>query len=197
MNKIIISLCLTVLLAAGCNQQIDNTQKTEVNPTASLNQSGPVPETTPSTQTVEFSKFNSVYKFSAEISQSWVAEYIPSIESINIYDPARAGTSNTDKSVIFIRYFNASSFLTLNTVNILSRFETSVNGHAAVRYEIKKKPEVNTFANQPIWRNGQHKLIDIRYSPSNPSPFYVISYNPELPEEQFEKFVTSLKFHND
>ena len=197
MNKIILSFSLIVLLAAGCNQKTDNTQQSEINTNSPVNQTKPVSETQPSIQTVEFSKFNSVYKFSGEISNSWVAEYVPSIESVNIYDPAKAGITNIEKSVIFIRYFNANSFLTLNTVSILNRADATVSGHAAVRYEIKNKSGVANFPSQPPWRNGQHKLIDIRYSQTNPSPFYVIAYNPELPAEQFEAFIAGLIFHND
>ena len=134
---------------------------------------------------------------SGKIPNAWVVDYVRSIECINVYDSGKNGNPNIEKSVIFIRYFNANSFLTLNTVNILSRTDSNVNSHTAVRYEIKNKSGVANFPNQPLWRNMQHKLIDIRYSQTNPSTFYVIAYSPELQVDQFEKFIDSLKFHND
>lgn len=199
MHKIILSLGLITLITAGCSQQTNTPLQPDINSNTNTNANTDIPisEPEPTKQDVEFSKFNAIYKFSGEIPSNWKVEYVSSINSVNIYDSEKAGNSNLEKSIIFIRNFNANSFLTLNTVNILSRTDSNVNGHAAVRYEIKNKPGTANFPNQPLWRNNQHKLIDIRYSQSNPSTFYVIAYNPELPIEQFEAFITSLKFHND
>jgi hypothetical protein len=177
-----------LLLAAGCSTSAPSAE----NPTlpASPEPSTPVS----SAQVIDFAQFNSVYQFSAQIPQEWKVEYVPAIESINIYDPQRPGSNPREQSLIFIRYFRANTFLTLSTVDVLKRAETSVQGRAAVNYEIKKKNGVPNFPQQPAWRNEQHKLIDIRYSTNNPSPFFVFAYNPELPETRFEEFVQSLNF---
>jgi hypothetical protein len=193
MRQLIFGLCLIALTAVSCNQEVDPPSQL---PTK-VETSSTTTEVLATEQEVQFSTLNSIYQFSGKISQGWMVEYIPEIESINIYDPQKSGTTNLDKSLIFIRYFNANSFLTLNSVEILSRSNDDINGHPAVRYEIKKKAGVANFAKQPAWRNGQHKLIDIRYSSSNPSSFFVIAYSPELPTETFEKFIASLEFHND
>lgn len=187
------------MLAVSCNKDTSNLNQSQNNNSSAIGQQNNETKTEPESnnQTIEFSKLSSTYKFSGSIPDYWKAEYVSSIESINIYDTAKPGNSNIEKSVIFIRNFNANSFLTLQTVDILSRADANINGHAAVRYEIKNKPGVANFPNQPLWRNGQHKLIDIRYSQTNPSPFFVFAYNPDLPSAEFETFITSLKFHND
>lgn len=168
---------------------------TVVNPTpvnASLEPEEPV--YTP----VEFSSYgNDIYRFSANVSQDWKVEYVPATEAINIYDPSSTENSPLEQSQIFIRYFEASDFLTLSTVDILSRDQTDVNGHVAVRYEIQKKSGVANFTDQPLWRSGRHSLIDIRFVPSGRTYFYVFAYTPELPKETFDAFISSLQFHND
>jgi hypothetical protein len=149
------------------------------------------------TKRVDFSGNDSVYRFSAVIADEFEVEYVPEIQSINIYDPSLEKESDREKSQIFVRFFEASSFLTLSTVDILNQEETESKGRDVVRYEIAKKSSVLDFPNQPSWRNEQHKLIDIRYRKGSPSFFYVFSYNPEYPEQDFEKFIQSLVFHND
>lgn len=143
----------------------------------------------------DFSQVSPIYLFNAEIPEDWQVEYLPATEALNIYLPET--DNNLEASQIFIRYFKASSFLTLNTVDILSRQETEVNSHPAVRYEIIKKPAVADFTGQPGWRSKQHKLIDIRYSDLSPTTFYVFSYSPELDEKIFNQFIDSLIFFND
>jgi hypothetical protein len=145
----------------------------------------------------DFASQDSIFRFRAVLPGDLGVEYVPEIESINIYDINSSEDKMIDKSQIFIRYFRASSFLTLNTVDILSRQEASVKGHQAVAYEIRKKEGIADFAFQPFWRNQQHKLIDIRFSSQSPTLFYVFSYNPEMTEEQFNAFIDSLAFHND
>lgn len=197
MRKIVLGLSVITLTAFGCNQQPSISTPPETAISLNAEQNSTIAEPELSVQNVDFSKSNAIYKFSSEIPDSWRVEYVSSIASINIYNPDKTGTTNLEKSVIFIRHFNANSFLTLKTVDIVSRSNSTVNGHAAIRYEIKNKPGVANFPSQPLWRNKQHKLIDIRYTQANPSTFYVIAYNPELPMDQFEKFIASLKFHND
>jgi murein DD-endopeptidase MepM/ murein hydrolase activator NlpD len=135
------------------------------------------------------------FKFSGGLQDGWATEYVDSIESINIYKSS--GEQSIDNSQIFIRYFEASSFLTLSTVDILEQTKTKVGKHDAVRYAIKKKTGVADFASQPDWRNSQHDLIDIRYSTKSPTFFYVFARNPELDMKVFEEFIDSLTFHND
>ena len=98
---------------------------------------------------------------------------------------------------MFIRFFEANDFLTLSTVNVLKREATTVGTHAAVRYEIEKKPGIPSFAGQPKWRSSRHELIDIRLRKASPSFFYVVARNPQFPKERFEAFIESIRFDND
>lgn len=145
---------------------------------------------------VQFSRFDPSFRFGGVIPRGWRVEYVPSIESLNIYDPTagdRAGLS----SQIFIRKFTASRFLTLSTVTIHSREETLLNGRDAVRYEIEKKSGVAPFPDQPPWRSERHRLIDVRFSKQSPSVFYVIAFRPSLEQQIEDTFLDSLAFHND
>ncbi len=168
-------------------QIIENTQDSRKTPS----------EPQPTTQLVNFFEIDQTYKFSGHISNDWQVEYVSANDSINIYDPKASGETNLDKSQIFIRNFSANSFLTLNSVDILEREDTTLGNHAAVRYEILKKPGVANFPSQPFWRNQQHKLIDVRYADTNPSDFFVIAANPNLNPKLFEEFLKSLSFNND
>lgn len=143
---------------------------------------------------IDFSQINSAYKFKAEISQQFEIEYLDGLQSINIYNPNASQNSNLEKSQIFIRKFTSSRFETLNTVNILNREETEIQGRPAVMYEIEKKSGVARFAGQPSWRSERHKLIDVRLNSASPSAFYVFSYNPSFGEEAFNEFMSSLEF---
>lgn len=203
MKKIIVSLIMIII--TGCEKQAPV-------PEASLPSQASLPETPLpvlsepklQTQKVEFSTNNSPFFFSAEIPLNWKFEYVadqgkPNAQ-INIYDPAASLDSSLQQSQIFIRSFQANRFLTLSTVDILSRQETTVGKHPAVKYEIVKKNSASNFPNQPVWRNLKHKLIDIQYQLQpelNSRTFYVFAYNPQLPIEIFENFIKSLKFHND
>lgn len=192
---IIILLCIAIL-GIGCKAQkqesiaLDDIEQNENNELES-EQAEPQPNR------VDFYEHNSVYRFSAQLPQGFAVEYVPEIESINIYNPKAEAETAQEQSQIFIRYFEADRFLTLSTVDILNQEKTESNNREAVKYEIKKKAGVADFAYQPLWRNELHKLIDIRYRKSNPSFFYVFSYNPLFPEQEFEKFIQSLIFYND
>lgn len=148
-------------------------------------------------KTIDFSKLNEAYKFTAVIPTGWQVEYVDGSEAINIYNPRFDAPSNLDKSQIFLRNFQATQFLTLNSVDILEREEVQLNGHAAVRYEIEKKIGVGNFADQPLWRSQKHKLVDVRYEGRNPSYFYVLAYNPSMDSQIFDNFINSLVFQND
>ena len=146
---------------------------------------------------VDFSEFNPVFRFSAELPNIWQVEYVSEIEALNIYGPAQAAMPARELSQIFIRYFKANDFLTLRTVDILKREQLEVQGHPAVRYKIRKKDGVPDFSHQPAWRNQEHEVTDVRFTKANPSIFYVFGRNPALPNEEFEKFLASVQFHND
>ncbi len=184
-----ILLTLT-LLGAGCSAPEEQGTIT------ARDQNGRAEREAPTQQDnrVDFSEYNPVYRFSAELPAGFMIEYVPEIESNNIYNPNAAGESAREQSQIFIRYFEANTFLTLSTVNILEREEIEINGHDAVWYEIQKKPGVPDFPHQPSWRNELHELTDIRYREQSPSLFYVFSHNPVFPEERFEEFLRSIVF---
>ncbi len=190
MKQILITITI-LLLASGCAKSptVDNnaTSKEPSNTTPSEIE-------TSSQQEFNFEEFSKVYKFDGSIPNSWAIEYIPTLESINIYDTKLTGT-NLEKSQIFIRYFNANKFLTLNTVNILSQESLTLQSRDAIRYEIQKKSGIPNFPGQPTWRNERHSVTDIRHSVSNPSYFYVFAKNPNLPESDFNNFISSLVFH--
>ncbi len=146
---------------------------------------------------VEFSQLNPAYRFSADIPADWKVEFVPGTSAINVYDPEVPKKSALEKSQIFIRYFEADRFLTLRTVDIFSREQTEVRGHVAVRYEIAKKAGVPDFPGQPKWRSRRHRLIDIRFTKKRPSLFYVFAHTPDLHEQFFDSFISSIRFHND
>ncbi|MBI4090689.1 MAG: M23 family metallopeptidase [Candidatus Komeilibacteria bacterium] len=145
---------------------------------------------------IDFSDYNPEFRFSAEIPSEWDIEYVRDISSLNIYDPEDPAESTREKSQIFVRFFEANAFLTLSTVNIFERRETSVKGHGAVAYEIEKKSGIANFPSQPSWRNKRHKLTDVRLA-AGPTTFYVFSYRPSLSPNEFDRFIASLIFHND
>ena len=145
----------------------------------------------------DFSEFNPVFRFSAEIANTWQVEYVSEIEALNIYGPAQVAMPPRELSKIFIRYFEANDFLTLRTVDILERDQLEVQGHPAVRYTIQKKAGVADFSHQPSWRNETHEVTDVRLIKNNPSIFYVFGRNPAVSQSEFEKFLQSIQFHND
>lgn len=181
-------------------------ENTTVTPTPSPIVSSPVatltpsPTTTPTPATtfkrIEASDIAAVpsqYNYSAEIPANWAVEIVSGSEAVNIYDPALSDATNLEKSQIFIRYFSANSFLTLTTVDVLSRESLTIKNRPAVRYEIQKKASVANFASQPTWRNKKHIVTDIRLSDSNPSLFYVIAQRPGLSDAIYQHFLDSIQ----
>ncbi|QQS23096.1 hypothetical protein IPM19_00815 [bacterium] len=197
MKKLILIVFAISLTAAGCGNATPSSDQQTANADVQANNEAHRDQDQQADKTINFSSYNSIYKFTGLIPADWEIEYIQANESINIYDPKMASPDNLEKSQIFIRHFRASSFLTLTTVDILKREQLTVGSHAAVMYEIKKKTNVPNFPNQPLWRSGQHTLIDIRYSADNPSEFYVIAKNPSLDPVTFDVFIDKLKFEND
>lgn len=130
--------------------------------------------------------------FSADIPSAWQVEAVDPTQALNFYDPKASGSGSLNKSQIFMRTFQASQFLTLDTVDIFLRTQSQIAGRAAVTYEIEKKAGVPNFANQPAWRNQRHFVTDIRTTTASPTVFYVIAKNPDLPNEVFNQFLNSL-----
>lgn len=153
-----------------------------------------VPTATPAART-DFSRFNAKLAFSAELPTGWSASYVASSEAIAVFPTA--DSTSLDKAVIFIRYFEANQFLTLSTVDVLSRTETTVTDHATVRYEIQKKAGVADFANQPVWRSQKHIVTDIRATSTSPSLFLVVGQNPTLANADYDTFLKSIQFYTD
>ena len=119
-------------------------------------------------------------------------EYVPSIQSLNIFSVDGEGTAR-ERSQIFIRFFDASQFLTLNTVTIHETSDLIVGeeNYTARRYDIEKNPGVANFPDQPLWRNERHIVTDTRKS-SGFTRYYVVASNPELDTEIYESFLQNL-----
>ncbi|MBU1178645.1 hypothetical protein KJ903_05560 [Patescibacteria group bacterium] len=134
------------------------------------------------------------FSFQVDIPENWQAEYVADSQAINFYDPQATGENNLEKSQVFVKYFSASSFQTLNTVYIFSEEELTINDRPAVRYNIMKKRGIDDFPNQPAWRSDQHFVTDIRSTDDNPTIFYVFARRPDLDETEFTEFIYSVKF---
>ncbi|MEK7620243.1 MAG: M23 family metallopeptidase [Patescibacteria group bacterium] len=127
-----------------------------------------------------------------DVPAGWDIEYIPSIQSLNLYTLAGEGVAR-ERSQIFIRYFDASSFLTLSTVTIHSTEDLTVGtgDYVARQYDIEKNADVADFADQPSWRNERHIVTDFR-SAEGYTRYYVVAANPELDPEVYEEFLASM-----
>lgn len=146
-------------------------------------------------KTIDFSEINQEFSFSAKIPKEFEVEYVSNVRAINIYNPSQTGDSNIEKSKIYVSFFKASKFLTLNTVEITQQDKVTVQGREAILYEITKKETVPNFTGQPTWRNVTHKAIDIRASQNSPSYFYSFAKNPDLSQKIFDDFINSLNFY--
>lgn len=142
----------------------------------------------------DFGAYDEDFHFRAQVPDYYQVEYVSGTDAISVFDPNMTGVSDLDKSIIFIRYFRADRFLTLNSVDILSREEKVIHDRDAVTYEIQKKTSVPDFADQPSWRNERHFVTDIRMDDSNTSYFYVFAKRPDLDQEIYDDFIESLYF---
>lgn len=133
--------------------------------------------------------------FATTIPEAWQVKYIPGALAINFYDPAAAGASPLEQSQVFVKYFEASQFLTLQTVTIHAQEDLTINDRPTVRYDIEKKSGVANFANQPTWRSARHYVTDIRSSDASPTLFYVFGQNPDLDDETFFNVLESITFN--
>lgn len=127
-----------------------------------------------------------------DIPEGMDIEYIPSIESLNVFLEEGDGAPR-ERSQIFIRYFDASRFLTLQTVAIYETADLTVGqeNYTARRYDIEKKPGVTDFPEQPSWRNERHIVTDTRKGEGF-TRYYVIAKHPELDTETYESFLDSI-----
>lgn len=134
------------------------------------------------------------YDFSLYIPAAWRAETVQANASLNLYDPGVPGTTTLEQSQIFVRHFRAETFLTLSSVNVLSRVETTIAGRAAVDYVIEKKTGFANFRSQPLWRSAKHRVVDVRVTdaPSGPGLYYVFAKHPDLPDAMFEAVLETL-----
>jgi len=134
------------------------------------------------------------FELTAAIPKTWRAEYVAASSAINLYDPQASGSTNLEKSQIFVKYFSASKFLTLSTVDILSQSSTTISGRPAMKYLIEKKSGIKDFVGQPSWRNEKHTVTDIRSTDQSPTTFYVYAQSPKVSDAVFTNFLTSIKF---
>lgn len=156
------------------------------------------PSTAPTSKTIQAQDIKNAdpaFTFTANIPTKWQVEAVPAIQALNVYDPIAAGTSNLEKSQIFIRFFKANDFLTLSTVNIYAEKDLKFNNRPAVEYDIEKKEGIAAFPNQPAWRSERHFVTDIRATDTSPFVFYVIAKRPELDQRVYKDFLQSLKIN--
>lgn len=132
--------------------------------------------------------FNLSFKYPA----GWRIEYVPQINALNLFTLAGAGAAR-ERSQIFLRWFDANDFLTLSTVDILDQQEGETAGRRSITYTIKKRASEADFVDQPAWRNGEHRVTDIK-SGSGFTRFYVVAQNPQLSNEEFQQFLNSIQF---
>lgn len=135
---------------------------------------------------------HAAFAVSLTVPVAWEAEVVPSVEAINLYDPAAAGNTLRERSQVFLRHFSANDFLTLSTVTIHERTRTTIAGRPAVSYSIEKKAGVADFSSQPSWRNARHQVTDVRLRDANPSEFLVFGKRPELSDTVFADILASL-----
>lgn len=121
-------------------------------------------------------------------------EYVPSIDAINLFSLHGDGTAR-ERSQIFIRYFDASEFLTLSTVHVYSTEVLTVGeGYDARRYDIEKKGGIADFASQPSWRNERHIVTDFTDTEGY-GRYYVVAANPALDPAIYEQFLRDIEIY--
>ena len=134
-----------------------------------------------------------IYQIRFLIPEGWEMEYIPSLQALNLFTLAGKGTAR-ERSQIFIRYFDASSFLTLSTVDVYSTEDLVVGkgNYEARRYDIEKKADIPDFKDQPSWRNERHSVTDFS-GKEGFTRYYVVAANPELEKEIYEEILASME----
>lgn len=133
-----------------------------------------------------------IFQLSFTVPAGMEVEYIPAIESLNIFSMSGEGTAR-QRSQIFLRYFDANRFLTLGTVTIHSQDDLTVGtaNYTARRYDIAKKTGVADFSQQPDWRNDRHIVTDF-VKGEGFGRYYVVAANPELDQAVYEAFLVGV-----
>ncbi len=133
-----------------------------------------------------------VFALSFTIPEGMEVEYIPSLEALNIFTLSGQGSAR-ERSQLLIRYFDASQFLTLQTVDVLETTESTVGAgnYTAKQYLIQKKAGVPDFVDQPAWRNTKHTVTDFRGA-EGPTRYYVVAANPDLEREIYQRILDSM-----
>lgn len=134
-----------------------------------------------------------VFNIAFAIPEDWEIEYVPQIQAINLYTLSGEGPAR-ERSQVFIRYFDASSFLTLSTVTIHKTEDLTIGteSYTARRYDIEKKSGVADFEYQPSWRNARHIVTDFR-AEDGFARYYVVAGSPELDSETYERILESME----
>lgn len=133
------------------------------------------------------------FPLSFAIPAGWEVEYVPSIQSLNLFTLQGEGVAR-ERSQIFIRYFDAADFLTLSTVTIHETEDLTIGSgdYAARRYDIEKKAGIADFLDQPSWRNTRHTVTDFRLRDGF-TRYFVVSAHPHLDPDVYEAFLASVK----
>lgn len=134
-----------------------------------------------------------VFTLRFPIPDGYDIEYIPQIQALNIFSVYGEGSAR-ERSQVLIRYFDASDFLTLNTVSIHETTDLIVGkgDYTARRYDIEKKTGVEDFEHQPPWRNDRHIVTDFRGREGR-TRYFVVAANPELDPTTYESLLASIE----
>ena len=133
-----------------------------------------------------------IFHLSFEIPSGWDVEYIPSLEALNLYTLDGSGSAR-ERSQMMIRYFDASSFLTLSTVEVHETVDIVIGDEAyeARLYDIEKLEGVADFVDQPDWRNERHFVTDVR-AEEGFTRYFVFAVNPEVGLDVYEQVLDTL-----
>ena len=133
-----------------------------------------------------------IFNISFLVPDGYEVEYIPQIESLNIYKVEGEGLARS-RSDIFIRYFDASDFLTLSTVTIFNEQDLTIGSqnYIARQYDIEKNAGITDFPHQPDWRNERHVVMDVR-GENGFTRYFVIAKNPDLDQGVYDAFLSNL-----
>lgn len=133
-----------------------------------------------------------IFKLRFAIPAGMEVEYVPSLEALNVFTVAGRGTAR-ERSQVFIRSFDASSFLTLSTVTLHSTETLTVGqgSYDARRYDIEKKAGVADFVDQPGWRNGRHIVTDF-HDATGLDRYYVVAAHPDLDPAAYQSVLDSM-----
>lgn len=148
--------------------------------------------TTPSRAFDADDRGSDVFHLEFIVPEGMEVEYVPSIQALNIFTLDGEGTAR-ERSQIFIRYFDASEFLILSTVDVYAteRLTVGRGNYDARRYDIEKKDDVASFADQPSWRNERHIVTDLTNADGY-GRYYVVAANLELGRDMYEFFLRSM-----